>query len=81
MRSGERAPPLRGEIVQGARDDAADGALVYRWPRSFLRLTVEIDPDREEGPIAIEYASDRGAVLLDGPHPVLGAGFRRRSTS
>jgi len=25
-------------------------ALVYRWPRSFLRLTVEIDPDREEGP-------------------------------
>ena len=52
-----------------------------RWPRSFLRLTVEIDPDREEGPIAIEYASDRGAVLLDGPHPVLGVSFRRRSLS
>lgn len=76
-RSRERADTQWGAIIQGLHAADADGVLVYRWPSSFLRIAVEIDPDREEGPIAIDYASARGAVLPDGPHPVLGAVFRR----
>ena len=78
-RSRERADTQWGAIMQGERATTADGALVYRWPGSLLRIAVEIDPARGEGPIAIEYASDRGPVLPDGPHPMLGAVFHHRS--
>ena len=76
-RSRERADTQWGAIIQGSRAADADGVLVYRWPGSFLRITVEIDPDSEEGPVAIDYTSARGAVLPDEPHLVLGAVFRR----
>jgi hypothetical protein len=44
----------------------ADGAVVFRWPGSPMRIVVEIDPAAEEGPLAIEFASDR-PVRLPGP--------------
>ena len=77
-RSAERATAQWGAIVQGERDARADGTLVYRWPGSFMRIAVEIDPEGEEGPLGIEYTSDRSVGMLDGPHPVLGAVFQRR---
>ena len=77
-RSAERALTQWGAIVHGERDTPDAGALVFRWPGSFMRITVEIDPEGEEGPICIEYASTRPVALPDGPHPVLGAMFRRR---
>jgi methylmalonyl-CoA/ethylmalonyl-CoA epimerase len=77
-RSAERAQAQWGAIVQGERDATDEGALVYRWPGSFMRITVEIDPVREEGPICVEYASTRPVAMPDGAHPVLGAALRRR---
>lgn len=63
---------LRGEVRRiSARE------VTFGWPDSPLRLWVEADPGAEEGPVSIEYASDRAAVP-DGPHPVLGATFLRR---
>jgi hypothetical protein len=76
-RSRERAQTQWGTVVRGERADAADGTLVYRWPGSFLRIVVEIDPTRTEGPLWIEYSSRRPVPLSDDPHPVLGAVFKR----
>ena len=77
-RSRERAQRQWGAVVQGACADEGDGALVYRWPGSFMSIVIEIDPAREEGPRWIEYSSRRAVPLTDEPHPVLGAVFRRR---
>ncbi len=54
------------------------GELIFRWPGSPMRIAVEIDPAREEGPLSIEYASERAVALPDGPHPMLGAAFERQ---
>ena len=75
--SRERAHTQWGTVVHGVRADGEDGALVYRWPGSFLRLVVEIDPARDEGPLCIEYSSRRAVPLSDDRHPVLGAAFKR----
>ena len=77
-RSRERAHTQWGTVVQGARAEGGDGALVYRWPGSFLYIAIEIDPVRDEGPLWIEYSSRRAVPLSDDPHPVLGAVFKRR---
>jgi len=77
-RSRERARTQWGKVVQGQLSDGRDGALVFRWPGSFMYVAVEIDAAREEGPLWIEYASRRAVPLTDGPHPVLGAVFKRR---
>jgi methylmalonyl-CoA/ethylmalonyl-CoA epimerase len=76
-RSAERAHIQWGAVVGGERADDPDGALVYRWPGSSMRIAVEIDPHRDEGPLCIEYSGRRSVVLADGAHPVLGAVFRR----
>jgi len=65
-RSAERARVLWEEILQGeagAPGEAEDGVLVYRWPRSPMRIAVEIDPGAEEGPAGIELAPDRPLAL------------------
>jgi len=77
-RSRDRAHAQWGTIVQGQRDDGGDGTLVYRWPGSFMRIVIEIDPARDEGPLCIEYSSRRAVPLSDDPHPVLGTVFRRQ---
>jgi methylmalonyl-CoA/ethylmalonyl-CoA epimerase len=75
-RSAARADTQWGRVLLGRRGHAG-GALVYRWPGSPMRLAVEVDPEAEEGPIAIEFASARAVGLPRTPHPVLGAVFRR----
>jgi len=77
-RSRERADAQWGSVLQGVCAEARDGALVYRWPGSFMHIAVEIDPAREEGPRWIEYASRRAVPLSEAPHPVLGAVFKRQ---
>ena len=59
----ERADTQWSRILLGARDAATDGTLVYRWPGSPMRVAVDIDPAAEEGPVAIEYVSDRPVTL------------------
>ena len=74
--SRERAVTQWGTVLQGTMADGPRGSLVFRWPGSFMRLAVEIDPVQKEGPIAIELASPRTLTLPEGPHPVLGAVFK-----
>jgi len=64
-------------VLEGERTEGAGGELIYHWPGSPMRLAVDIDPAREEGPIAIEYASARPVALPEGAHPVLGTVFTR----
>jgi hypothetical protein len=79
MRAHSHEPACRqwGEILLGEGTLGEDGTLVYRWPGSPMRLVVEIEPAADEGPVAIEYASDREIIQPNGPHPVLGARFTR----
>jgi len=73
--SAERARAQWAGILEG--DVSADGhdTLVVRWPGSPMRLVVEVDPAGEEGPLAVEVASERALALPAGPHPRLGAVF------
>jgi methylmalonyl-CoA/ethylmalonyl-CoA epimerase len=75
-RSRERADRQWAEVL-GGEPSEADGALVYRWPGSPMRLVVEVDARADESPVAIEYAADRPVELPDGPAPLLGAVFSR----
>jgi methylmalonyl-CoA/ethylmalonyl-CoA epimerase len=73
--SRERAVTQWGTVLQGKMTGGPRGGLVFSWPGSFMRLTVEIDPVQNEGPIAIELASPRTLTLPAGPHPDLGTVF------
>jgi methylmalonyl-CoA/ethylmalonyl-CoA epimerase len=73
--SRERAMTQWGTVLQGKMADGPLGSLVFRWPGSFMRLAVEIDPVQNEGPIAIELSSPRTLALPEGAHPDLGAVF------
>ncbi len=75
-RSPERAR-RQWEAILGGQGTEEGDALVYRWPESPLRLVVEIAPAADEGPIAVEFASDRPVALPAERHPVLGAAFIR----
>lgn len=78
-RSHERARVQWGSIVEAECADGAGGELVCRWPGSPMRIVVEIDPARDEGPLAIELTTERALALPAGPHPVFGATFVRVS--
>ena len=75
--SRERARRQWETVLEGHPSEGPEGELIYRWPDSPMRLAVEIDPAQDEGPVAIELASDRAIALPDGPHPALGTVFRR----
>ena len=75
--SRERAMRQWELVLEGERMEGPGGELIYRWPGSPMRLAVEVDPAREEGPVAVEYASARPVALPDGPHPALGTVFAR----
>jgi catechol 2,3-dioxygenase-like lactoylglutathione lyase family enzyme len=76
VRSVERAETQWRRILHGVRE-GADGAPVYRWPGSPMRIAVDVDANADEGPVAIEYASDHSVALPAAPHSVLGATFRQ----
>lgn len=61
---------LGGEVIAGGREP-----LVFHWPGSPGWIAVEIEPTADEGPLAIEFASDRPVSLPDGPVPGLGTVF------
>src|SRR5262249_20767892 len=65
--------------ILGAREELAedgDGALVYRWPDSPMRIAVDVDPGVEAGPIAIEIAAGEGSALPSGSDRGLASLFR-----
>ena len=75
--SRERVRKQWEAILDGRGTEGGADELSYRWPGSPMRLAVAIDPSRDEGPLAIEYASERPVALPEGRHPVLGAVFAR----
>jgi methylmalonyl-CoA/ethylmalonyl-CoA epimerase len=77
--SRERAITQWSTVLQGTMTEGPQGSLVFRWPDSFMRLAVEIDPVQTEGPIAIELTSARRLALPAGPHPLLGTVFEEEA--
>ena len=77
-RSRERARIQWESVCLGRYAEGAGGELIFRWAGSPMRITVEIDPAREEGPLCIEIASERAVALPEGLHPVLGAVLAKR---
>jgi len=65
--SRERARIQWEAVLQGEPSDGGDGAVVFRWPGSPMRIAVEIDPAAEEGPLGIELASERTIALPGRP--------------
>ena len=74
-RSRERARTQWEAVLGGEPVAGAVGELLYRWPASPMRLAVEIDPARDEGPVCIEFASERAVSL---PAGSLAAAFWQR---
>src|SRR5207245_9794665 len=74
-RSRERAEAQWVRLLGAEASESASGVVIYRWPGSPTRIGVEVAPTRDEGPVAIELASERAIALPAGPHPVLGAVF------
>jgi catechol 2,3-dioxygenase-like lactoylglutathione lyase family enzyme len=73
--SRERAVTQWGTVLQGEMAEGPRGDLLFRWPGSFMRLAVEIDPIQNEGPIAIELLTPRRLDVPRSAHPVLGTVF------
>jgi methylmalonyl-CoA/ethylmalonyl-CoA epimerase len=73
--SRERAVTQWKTVLQGEMREGPQGSLLFRWPGSFMRVAVEIDPVQNEGPLAIELRSPRRLALTPGTHPVLGTVF------
>lgn len=68
-RSLERADRQWRLILDAEREEDADGAQIYRWPGSPMRIAVVINPDADEGPLAIEIASARPVALAGNDCP------------
>ena len=62
----------------GGKGRVADGELEVRWPGSPMRLVVRRSGGGEEGPVAIEIACLRPALVPVGPHPLSRCGVRNR---
>jgi methylmalonyl-CoA/ethylmalonyl-CoA epimerase len=60
------------ETLLGAECEARDDTLVFRWPGSPMRISVEVDASRPEGPIGVEVARAAEANPAVGAHPLLG---------
>jgi catechol 2,3-dioxygenase-like lactoylglutathione lyase family enzyme len=69
-RSEERALRQWRTLLGGALARERE-RLVFRWPDSPLRIAVRVQPDAEEGPLALEIAAPRRIALPEGPHPAL----------
>jgi methylmalonyl-CoA/ethylmalonyl-CoA epimerase len=76
-RSRERADAQWVEVLGGTIAESFDARVVYRWPRAPLGITVEIDPAADEGPVSIEFDSERDVPLPPVPDPRLGTVFAR----
>jgi catechol 2,3-dioxygenase-like lactoylglutathione lyase family enzyme len=74
-RSAARARRQWETVLGGVAEPSAGNLLVYRWPRSPLRIAVEIDPAADEGPIGIELAGDRPVAIPEAARQRLGARF------
>jgi methylmalonyl-CoA/ethylmalonyl-CoA epimerase len=70
VRSEERARRQWQTLLDGSLARERD-RLVFRWPDSPLRIALRVQPDADEGPLALELAAARRLALPEGPHPAL----------
>ncbi len=63
-----------GELLEGA-GWVQGSSLLFRWPESPLVIAVDVDPEREEGPLAIEVRAPHALALPSAPVPALGTRF------
>ncbi len=63
-----------GELLGGAGWISGD-SLLFRFPESPLVVLVDVDPARDEGPLAIELQAARDLRLPEGNYPELGTRF------
>lgn len=75
----ERAIGQWRGLLSGAVVDETSTALMFRWPDSPVRLAVEIDEAGGEGPVALEFASDRVVAGLAEASARLGISLTQRS--
>jgi methylmalonyl-CoA/ethylmalonyl-CoA epimerase len=76
VRSADRARQQWERALGGTLAHATERELVFRWPRSPMRVLAEIAPDAEEGAVAIDLGPGRDPGLPAGPVPLLGTVFR-----
>lgn len=62
-RSRERADRQWRAVLQGTMSEPSPDRLIYRWPGSPMYLAVDLREDAEEGPVALEIASERAVNL------------------
>ena len=77
-RSVERARSQWELVLQGECAEQSREELTYRWPSSPMRVVVEIDPSLDEGPVSIDFESDRLISLPQAEHSLLGSVFVQR---
>jgi len=63
---------LQWQSLLGAECEAGENLLVFRWAGSPLRIAVEIDRDRPEGPIGLEWSTESARSLPATADSVLG---------
>lgn len=63
------------DVLQGEPSEGPGGELIVRWPRSPLRLAVDMETGAAEGPLCLEIATER-PLLADEPRSVLGVALR-----
>lgn len=78
-RTRERAIGQWRRLLGGAVEGEAPNDLIFRWPDSPLRLAVDIDEAGVEGPIALEFATDRAVTGLETASARLGIRLTQRS--
>src|SRR5262245_31802999 len=74
--SADRARLQWARALGGVLVRATERELIFRWPPSPMRIVVEIAPDSEEGPVAIDLAPGPDRALPAGAVPPLGTVFR-----
>jgi methylmalonyl-CoA/ethylmalonyl-CoA epimerase len=71
-RSPERALVQWRDLLEGRVDETPEGGLTFHWPRSPMRIAVELDPTGAEGPIGIDLVGAPPAVALEAAGARLG---------
>jgi methylmalonyl-CoA/ethylmalonyl-CoA epimerase len=71
----ETAARRQWEQLLGGRVTHDGDTLAFSWPRSPLRITVDVDANAEPGPRCIEVAAPRPLALPGGAVPKLGTRF------
>lgn len=71
----EQADRQWAALLGGRPSRGPQGRRVYEFEGSPIRITVEADPARPEGPLCLELRCAPALALPEGPHPSLGARF------